>query len=374
MTVENPPVFLDGGTYGAEVCRRATTALIPRGSTIGSVIGGLIGSGDMAVTPGSGMQVLVAPGEVYIPGTSAATQGGYYDRVASSTALSVAAANVTNPRIDLVVAQVEDSAYSGASNLFQVVMLTGTATSGATLSNLSGAPSLTASSLALAYVLVPANASSISGGNIKPVAPSVPPSGLFPKGITSSTTTSSGQLLEVTGTSAVTVTLPAHSKGQRVAVSNFSSAVTTVAGSDIYGPGVAAGSSIPLGPSANVTLLDDGASWLIVAGALDSGWVALTPGTNITSSASIRQLGDRVWLKGYLESTGSVAGETVIATWSTSNVSTPPGLGAAAMPASTSQGSGEPNDVYFGSKALYLDIGVTGGVFIYLEGLSASLS
>jgi hypothetical protein len=97
---------------------------------------------------------------------SAATQGGYYTRVASSTALSVAAANVTNPRIDLVVAQVEDSAYSGGSSLFQVAYLTGTPTSGATLSNLSGAPSITASSLALAYVLVPANASSISGGNI----------------------------------------------------------------------------------------------------------------------------------------------------------------------------------------------------------------
>lgn len=162
MTVETPPGVVQSGSISAELDRRRVTALLQRGSTIGSIVGGLIAPTDMAVTAGSGMQVLVAPGEAFVPGTSSATQGGYYSRVSSSTALTIAAANVTNPRVDLVVAQVEDAAYSGASNLFQVAVLTGTATSGATLSNLSGAPSLTASSLALAYVLVPANATSIS--------------------------------------------------------------------------------------------------------------------------------------------------------------------------------------------------------------------
>lgn len=319
MSVESPPSFISA-TYGAEQLRRTISSLVPRGSTIGSVVGGIIGSGDMAVTAGSGLQVLVAPGEAWVPGSSSATQGGYYSRVASSTALTVSAADASKPRVDLVVAQVQDAAYAGATNSFQVAILTGTATSGATLSNLTGAPSLTASSLALAYVLVPASASSIS--TISNVQTAIPPPGLFPVVTSSSVTAASGQCIITTGSSALTVTLPAHAKGQTVAVINVTSNTTTVAGSNIQGLGLSSASSFPLGLShACAVLLDDGSSWDIISGAQDTGWVQFaTLGTHINGGAGTsatpasRLIGDRVYLRGLLQSSGTVTTGSVIFT------------------------------------------------------------
>lgn len=172
MSVETPPFALQASTYSAETTRRAIYALLKRGAAIGSVSGGLIGTGDMLVTAGSGMQVLVAPGEGIIPGSASATQSGYYGRVASSTTLPIAASDPTNPRIDRVVAMVKDAAYSGTENLFTLAVLTGTPTSGATLGNYEshGYPEAPASSLTLGPVLVPAKATSIVSGDIENVA------------------------------------------------------------------------------------------------------------------------------------------------------------------------------------------------------------
>jgi len=173
MGVETPPFSLQASNYSAEVTRRAIYALLARGGTIGSVVGGLVGAGDMLITAGSGMQVLVAPGEGIIPGSTSATQSGYYGRVSSSTALAIAASDPTNPRVDRVVALVKDAAYTGTENLFTVAVLTGTPTSGATLGNREthGYPAAPASSLTLGPVLVPAKASSIVSGDIENVAP-----------------------------------------------------------------------------------------------------------------------------------------------------------------------------------------------------------
>jgi hypothetical protein len=125
----------------------------------------------MQVTAGSGMQVKVAAGEAWVPGTSTATQSGYYGRVTSSTALSVATSSESNPRIDTIIAKVIDKAYAGTEETFSVAVITGTAESGATLANKKGAGAVPASSLVLAYVLVPAKASSIENADIENVAP-----------------------------------------------------------------------------------------------------------------------------------------------------------------------------------------------------------
>jgi hypothetical protein len=170
MAVETVPAFEQESTYGAVVLRRAFGTLLQRGASIASIAGGLVGSTDMQVTAGTGMQVLVGTGEAWVPGSSTTTQSGYYCRVESSTALSIAASSESNPRIDTVIGKILDKAYGQAEDSFSVAVVTGTAESGATLSNKKGAGAVPASSLVLAYVLVPAKAVSIESADIENVA------------------------------------------------------------------------------------------------------------------------------------------------------------------------------------------------------------
>ncbi len=60
IAVESPASFAQSATYSAEALRHVFGTLLQRGSGIGSIVGGLVGSGDMLVTAGTGMQVLVA--------------------------------------------------------------------------------------------------------------------------------------------------------------------------------------------------------------------------------------------------------------------------------------------------------------------------
>src|SRR5215469_401775 len=150
MAVESPAAFNQAGSYGAEQTRRAFGTLLARGASIGSIVGGLAVIGDCAVTAGSGMHVLVGTGEVWVPGSTVATQSGYYARVSSSTELVIAASDPTNPRIDRVSAIVKDKAYTGSEDTFSVAVETGTPTPGATLVNESGIAAVPASSITLA--------------------------------------------------------------------------------------------------------------------------------------------------------------------------------------------------------------------------------
>ncbi len=170
MTAESPPFALQAGSYSAEQMRRAFGTLLERGSSIGSVVGGIVGSKDMEITAGAGMNIEVAPGEAWIPGSTSATQSGYYARVSSKSTLAIAAADPTNPRIDRVAAVVTDAAYSGATNIYTPAVVTGTPTAGANLTNLNGVGAAPASCLTLGYVEVPAKAPSIVSGDIKNVA------------------------------------------------------------------------------------------------------------------------------------------------------------------------------------------------------------
>jgi hypothetical protein len=173
MGVETSPVAIQSGTsYSAELFRRGTFGFqLARSaaSVVGSVAGGVVNLaiGDLIMSPpGSGMSVNIAVGEAIVPGSSTTTQSGYYLRVSGSTNLSVAASNPSNPRVDLVCASINDAAYTGSSNNGVLAVVTGTPTSGATLSNLTGAPALPTSSLLIGYILVPANASNIIAGDL----------------------------------------------------------------------------------------------------------------------------------------------------------------------------------------------------------------
>lgn len=107
----------------------------------------------LAVTAGSGLAVTVAAGQCFVPGTS--DDAGVYGVTLDQTAtLTLATADPANPRLDLVCVTVTDVGSSSSTSVVQV--LTGTPAASPT------APSLPATSLALATVLVPAGATSPS--------------------------------------------------------------------------------------------------------------------------------------------------------------------------------------------------------------------
>lgn len=323
MAVESPPSFLQSGSYSAEQTRRSISGLLSRGSTIGSIVGGIVAAGDCALTaPGSGMSVNVAPGEIWVPGSSSSTQGGYYCRVSSTTNLVIAAANGSLPRIDTVVAQVQDAAYTGSTNSFQLAVVTGTATSGANLTNLTGAGSVPASSLVVGYVLVPAAASNIiSGDLLTSVSRVVFGLGWLPVVLTATNLVAAANTSVVASASCVVNLPPTPVKGSWVSVAAGYSAsgasavsVGTTDGSHIYGGGQYLTTGFVLGsPGANAALQFDGTNWSVQAGQQDTGWATLTIPTGWSAVTSIssntwnapaaKLVGNVVRLRGYIQNT-----------------------------------------------------------------------
>lgn len=173
--MESPPWALSGGTatYPAEQTRRAMFAWAARtaANSPGIIAGGLLSPTDMQLSAApSGLVVNISVGECLIGGTEGGVQGAYYARNASTSSVTLATANATNPRIDAVVGMVGDAGYTlpsgSTSGQVTLVGVTGTPTAGATLSNLNGAPAIPASSLLLGYVLVPAAALNLVSGDI----------------------------------------------------------------------------------------------------------------------------------------------------------------------------------------------------------------
>lgn len=153
MTLHNP-VWLHADSYDAVDFRNSLSSLL-------SSTGGIVGSGDYAVSaPASGMSVNVAAGQIWVPGTQVANQGQYYMLNDGTISVTVPAADPTNPRIDLIVAQIVDTQYGGASNTGEVVDVSGTPAASPV------APSAPANSLVLAQVYVGAGVTSITSGNI----------------------------------------------------------------------------------------------------------------------------------------------------------------------------------------------------------------
>ena len=114
----------------------------------------------------------------YVRGDSRGAQGLYaidnIDRTAPTTETYLAQLNVTvsaadgsNPRLDQVVLEVLDSQHVGSTDTSRLRTIDGTATSGATFDNRTGAAALPASSLLLADILVPTSAASIVTADIR---------------------------------------------------------------------------------------------------------------------------------------------------------------------------------------------------------------
>ncbi len=211
MAVQATPYVETALSHTAELFRRNLQASLPIGSaggvipatptTSANLTAGVAACSDLQVTaPVSGMSVKVSAGQIYVPGssgsgstygigsgygqpvvtlnggsimtvaTSAAatvvqltTQGTYYcynDNSGGAIALTISASSPSNPRIDVVIAQVEDAAYSGSNNDWKLAVVTGTAAASPAV------PALPASSIALAYVWVPTSATNIITADI----------------------------------------------------------------------------------------------------------------------------------------------------------------------------------------------------------------
>lgn len=159
MAVETPPWSTQNSSFPANQTRRAVFFAL-------NTNGGVKGTNDLLVSaPSSGMSVNVDTGEVIIPGSNT-LQGVYYGCATSVTNLIIAASNSTNPRIDTICATVYDESYGAVADSWTVQVITGTPTAGATLQNLDGAAAIPVNSLLIAYVLVPANSTSIVSSDL----------------------------------------------------------------------------------------------------------------------------------------------------------------------------------------------------------------
>ena len=160
MTVQNPAIFIQSESHPAEDVRRMFSALLG-GATTGA--NGICEAGDLAVSEKSGtpdMSVDVAEGACWIDGDEATYQGSYFCENRGVTNLSISAADATNPRKDLIVAKVQDSAYSGATDAWSLAVVTGTPAASPS------EPAVPSNAIVLALVDVAALASSIVDGNI----------------------------------------------------------------------------------------------------------------------------------------------------------------------------------------------------------------
>jgi hypothetical protein len=156
MAVMNPPIFMQAALHPAERWRQAHKGIM---GLRGGVVGLELAVAQHAGTPN--MSVDVAEGHVFVPGTEATYQGVYLGEAQGVTVVTIAAADPTNPRRDLIIARVRDTSYSGAGDTFAIEPVQGTP---------AGSPSdpalPTGSCWVLARVAVAALASSITNANI----------------------------------------------------------------------------------------------------------------------------------------------------------------------------------------------------------------
>lgn len=147
-----------------------------RSEIVGPVQEGVYAAGDFMVTQrgaGANMSVDIAAGSgafAAVQGDNVTGQGLYVVGPHSAAAINetIAAADPSNPRIDIVILEIQDNVHDASGgNLARTRVLTGTATAGATLTNRNGVATLPGNALLLADVLVGAGAASIGNTVIR---------------------------------------------------------------------------------------------------------------------------------------------------------------------------------------------------------------
>ena len=159
MSEIQDPSYLANGCVTAQGDRQVLSSLVcEEGIALGAS-----GGGDLAVTQrgaGANMSVDVASGNAFVQGDTVGWQGMYHVSNDATENITIPAADPTNPRIDLIVAQVRDSQYAGATDDWSLDVVSGTAAPAPV------APATPASALVLAHVAVAASAASIVNANI----------------------------------------------------------------------------------------------------------------------------------------------------------------------------------------------------------------
>lgn len=148
MAEINPPLYLDQDeAYGADELG------LPYRDIMGE---GIVGVGDLLVTASAGLKSSVAPGAAWVTGDDDPTaQPCYRMRNDAAVLLQHDAADATNARIDLVIAEVMDATFSGVSKLWRLRIVKGTP--GA----VPAAPALPVNAIALATVTIPAGSGTL---------------------------------------------------------------------------------------------------------------------------------------------------------------------------------------------------------------------
>ncbi len=159
MSVEGWPIENAGAVVNARDYRRLFQAV----GQMHGTSAGVTSFTALQVTErgaGANMSVDVAAGGAVLDGTEDTHQGHYHLYVDATENLAIAAADATYPRIDLVVAKVADSEYSGATDAGALAVVTGTPAASP------AQPSAPANSLVLAAVAVAAGAATVVNANI----------------------------------------------------------------------------------------------------------------------------------------------------------------------------------------------------------------
>lgn len=167
--------FGDGLTYATQDVRLALSCILSGlGGGSGNTLG--IGSGvkaaagsPMKVINSSGLSVTVNTGQCAIQGSAALNSGTYFVTLDAAATLTCTAADTVNSRIDAVCVSVTDLGTSSSTSVVQIV--TGTPASSPS------APALPANSIPLCYITVPANATTLTSGNLADQRPSLAAAG-----------------------------------------------------------------------------------------------------------------------------------------------------------------------------------------------------
>lgn len=160
MAERQPPSFLQAGSHPAEHDRLVLSSLLGGGGA-GE---GVVAAGDLAVTQNAtpNMSANVAAGAAFVKNDLSPFGGTYHVQNDATVNKTIAAADATNPRRDLVVARIRDASYFGATNAWDLFVVTGTPAP----SPVDPAIPADGSYLLLARVAVAAGAASITNANI----------------------------------------------------------------------------------------------------------------------------------------------------------------------------------------------------------------
>lgn len=168
MAEVQPPGYLQnaGAVNTAHLLRHAIQSSFAGATSNASlrVRGGVhpsLGSRFLVQQAGSpNMTVDVNQGVALVPGSEANDQAAYVCLSNTIKNIAITASNPTNPRIDIIVIKVQDSFYSGATDSWSTVVVTGTAAASPS------APAAPANSITIAQIAVGAGVTSIVNANI----------------------------------------------------------------------------------------------------------------------------------------------------------------------------------------------------------------